>query len=79
MTIYVPVCNCMKCGFWVHLPPRINLGKLKNWCDGDLYTTGTAEEFFEESAKNRFSKKLDQNSPNHAFWCNFFSGTKLIL
>ena len=62
MTIYVPVCNCIKCGFWVHLAPRINLGKLNNWCDGDLYTTGTAEEFFQESAKNRFSTKINQNS-----------------
>ena len=38
--------NCTKCWFWVHITTRIYLLMLKNWCDGDLYTTtGTAQEY----------------------------------
>ena len=57
MPICVPVSNCRKCGIWVHKALRIYLLMLKNWCDGDLYITVTAQEFFQEPAMNMFSKK----------------------
>ena len=57
MPICVPVSNCRKCGISVHKALRIYFLMLKNWCDGDLYITVTAQEFFQEPAMNMFSKK----------------------